>query len=435
MKKIFLILTLIPLILMASPNVVSQQKLDQIMAPIALYPDALLSEILMASTYPDEVQEAVQWSRVNSNLQAEEALQAARFNNWDPSVTSLVAFPQVLDMMGKYPDWVEDMGDAFLTEPDAVMDSVQRLRIQAQRNGYLITSQKQTIITQDNQGTRTIIIQPTYSNTIYVPVYDPMQVYGSWFYPEYEPFFYYPPYFYMAPGVYFGFSLGIVIGDVMWSGFDWYHHDVYINVPRYNAFYPHRKINQNQRNISWKNEWRLNNSHIVNYKTSQKQRINFKTNEYKPVERNMKTNEYRPAERGIKTNDYRPTQKNVQTNDTKPVERNMKTNEYKPVERGIKTNDNKPTQKNVQTNDTKPVERNMKTNEYKPVERGIKTNDNKPTQKNVQTNDTKPVERNIKTNDHKSDDNNAQNNERQSNDGGMNNNNDRNNFQHGQRNY
>ena len=62
----------------------------------------------------------------------------------------------------------------------------------------------------------------------------------------------------MAPGVYFGFSLGIVIGDVMWSGFDWYHHDVYINVPRYNAFYPHRKINQNQRNISWKNEWRSN---------------------------------------------------------------------------------------------------------------------------------------------------------------------------------
>ena len=375
LKKILLILALIPLMLIASPNTMSQQRIDQITAPIALYPDTLLSQILMASTYPDEVQEAVQWLRVNSSLQGQDALQAAAYNDWDPSITALVAFPQVLDMMGRYPDWVQDIGNAFLSDPDAIMDSVQELRIQAQRNGNLTSSSKQTVITQDYQGTRTIIIQPTYSNTIYVPVYDPMQVYGNWFYPEYTPFFYRPPHFYMAPGMYIGFSLGIVVGDIMWGGLDWYHHDVYIDTPRYNAFYPHRRINANQRNISWRNEWHSNNPHIVRYTTPQTQHIIFKTNDYKPM------------------------QKGIMTNDAKPIQR------------GIFTNDNKPVQKAIQTNSNNPVDNTLKTNDYK------------------------PVQKNIRTTEHKSDDKNAQNHEHQSNDGSTNNNNDRSGFQHGQRNY
>lgn len=319
MKKIFLLLVFLPLILMASSYAPSQQRLDQTMAPIALYPDSLLSQILMASTYPQEVQEAVEWSRHNSDLQGEDAVQAAASNDWDPSVTSLVAFPQVLDMMDQYPSWVQELGDAFLDEPDMVMDSVQRLRLQAQKNGNLTSSQKQRIITQeDDQGIRTIIIEPTYANTVYVPVYDPMRVYGQWSYPRYTPFYYYPSSFYMAPGIFFGFSLGIAVGDVMWSNFDWHNHDVYINVPRYNTFYTNKRINTNQKNVSWKNDWRSNNPHPVNYNRTQTQRVIIRNNDRKPNDRVFKTNDRKPDEKILRTNDRKPDDKIFRNVDRKP---------------------------------------------------------------------------------------------------------------------
>ena len=132
MKKIFLMLVFLPFILFASTEVMLQQEVDQMMAPIALYPDTLLSQILIASTHPEQVQEAVQWSNQNSRLQGQDAVKAVADNDWDPSVISLVAFPQVLDLMGKHPDWVQKMGSVFLAEPDIIMDSVQRLRIKAQ---------------------------------------------------------------------------------------------------------------------------------------------------------------------------------------------------------------------------------------------------------------------------------------------------------------
>ena len=396
MKKIFLLLVFLPLILMASSYAPSQQRLDQTMAPIALYPDSLLSQILMASTYPQEVQEAVEWSRHNSDLQGEDAVQAAASNDWDPSVISLVAFPQVLDMMDQYPAWVQELGDAFLDEPDMVMDSVQRLRLQAQRNGYLTSSQKQKIIMQeDDQGTRTIIIQPTFADTVYVPVYDPMRVYGSWFYPGYAPFYYYPSSFYMAPGMFFGFSLGIAVRDVMWSSFDWYHHDVYINVPRYNTFYTHRKINTNQKNISWKNDWRPNNSHPINYNKPQTQRIIIQNNDRKPNDRVFKTNDRKPDEKILRINDRKPEDKIIRNVDRKPDEKTIR--------------------------DQKPDDRTLKNNDRKPDEKILRTNDRKPDDKIIRNVDRKPDDKNVRNNDRKSDDGNS-------------NSDDKNNFQHGQRN-
>src|ERR1700675_1159198 len=117
--------------------VFTQQELDQMLAPIALYPDSLLSQILMASTYPIEVVQAARWSKANPNLTGDQAVKAAEQNNWDPSVESLVAFPQILAMMDEKLDWTQRLGDAFLAQQAQVMDTVQDLRQKALAAGNL----------------------------------------------------------------------------------------------------------------------------------------------------------------------------------------------------------------------------------------------------------------------------------------------------------
>jgi len=115
----------------------TQQELDQMLAPIALYPDSLLSQILMAATYPIEVVQAARWSKVNPGISGDQAVKAVEQNNWDPSVKSLVAFPQILSMMDEKLDWMERLGDAFLSQQQQVMDTVQILRQRAQAAGNL----------------------------------------------------------------------------------------------------------------------------------------------------------------------------------------------------------------------------------------------------------------------------------------------------------
>src|SRR5437899_3112041 len=124
----------------------SPAQLDQLLAPIALYPDSLLSQVLMASTYPSNVAEPARWSRYHSELDGDDAVLAVENRDWDPSVQSLVAFPQVLAMMGNNPEWVQDLGDAFLAQPDDVMDAVQRLRYWARRSGYLRSSNRLRVV-------------------------------------------------------------------------------------------------------------------------------------------------------------------------------------------------------------------------------------------------------------------------------------------------
>ncbi|ECO1649068.1 DUF3300 domain-containing protein, partial [Salmonella enterica subsp. enterica serovar Typhimurium] len=120
-------------------------QIDQWVAPVALYPDALLSQVLMASTYPANVVQAVQWSRDNPTLQGDAAIQAVASQPWDPSVKSLVAFPQLMALMGENPQWVQNLGDAFLAQPQDVMDAVQRLRLLAQQTGSLKSTPQQTV--------------------------------------------------------------------------------------------------------------------------------------------------------------------------------------------------------------------------------------------------------------------------------------------------
>jgi hypothetical protein len=208
------LLTLIPLTLapMASQaadrNEVdfSQAELDQMLAPIALYPDALLSQVLIASTYPLEVIQADRWARSNKDLKTEDALKFVQNKDWDPSVKALVAFPDVLKRMSEDVDWTQRLGDAFLDDEEAVMDAVQRLRKRAYATGNLDKAQHISVERDDDN----IIIEPAEERIVYVPVYDTRVVYGNWWWPDYPPVYWsYPSSYTYVSGFYWGSSIFI----------------------------------------------------------------------------------------------------------------------------------------------------------------------------------------------------------------------------------
>jgi hypothetical protein len=229
------------------------EELEQLVAPIALYPDALLAQILMASTYPLEIVSAERWVKANPNLKNQALEDALQTQTWDPSVKSLVAFPQVLTMMNDKLDWTQKLGDAFLAQQKDVMDAVQRLRTKAQAEGHLQTTPEQKVIVEQPAGSQTTIvkIEPANPQVVYVPSYNPTVVYGAWPYPAYPPYYYYPPGYVAATSI-FSFGVGMAVGSALWGGYDWHHGDVDINVNRYNDF--------NKTNIS-SGRWEHNVEH------------------------------------------------------------------------------------------------------------------------------------------------------------------------------
>jgi hypothetical protein len=166
-----------------------QEELDQMLAPVALYPDPLLSQVLMASTYPLEVVQASRWSRANPGLEGEEAVRAAGEMDWDPSVKALAAFPQVLAMMDENIGWTERLGEAFLAQQAEVMDTVQGLRRRAEAAGNLRSTEQMRVARQGDL----IYLEPPVPEIVYVPYYDPVVIYGSWWWPAFRPFFWAPP--------------------------------------------------------------------------------------------------------------------------------------------------------------------------------------------------------------------------------------------------
>jgi hypothetical protein len=234
-----------------------KEQLDQMLAPVALYPDALLSQLLMASTYPDDVAAAAAWSAGHTGLSGDAAVKAVQDQPWDPSVMSLAAFPSVLDMMGRQPDWVRNVGDAFLDQPEDVMSSVQRLRAQAQAAGTLNSDAQQKVSTQTEGGATVVTIEPASPDVVYVPSYNPATTYGTWPYPSYPPAYYPPP-----PGSMFAsamvsglaFGAGIAITDSLWGGFDWGHNDVDIDVNRYNHINVNRRLDARSNNVTWNHD-------------------------------------------------------------------------------------------------------------------------------------------------------------------------------------
>ena len=242
----------------------SQSELDQMAAPIALYPDSLLSQILMASTYPVDVAEASKWSKANPGQEGDAAVTAVQDKSWDPSVMSLVAFPQVLDMMGDKPDWVQNLGDAFLADPDGVMDTIQGLRNKAKEEGNLETTKEQQVIVEETSSETIIVIQPTDPKVVYVPVYNPTVVYGTWWWPAYRPYYYYPPGYSLAAGV-IGFGIAVGVTNALWGGCNWRRGNIDINVNRYNNINVDRnRLDVSGRNTNWKHN--ANNRKGVPYR-------------------------------------------------------------------------------------------------------------------------------------------------------------------------
>lgn len=209
------------------------EELDQMLASIALYPDSLLAQIFMASTYPIEVVEADRWVKANSSLKGDALAKELEKQNWDPSVRSLVNFPEVLTMMSENLSTTVKIGDAFIGQQKAVMDSVQRLRAKAQSTGNLNSTDQMKVNTTTQGGTQVIVIESSSPDVVYVPQYSPEVVYGGWPYPAYPPYPYYPPSYVASPVMAFG--TGVLIGAAWgyaWGNCNWHGGDIDIDINR-----------------------------------------------------------------------------------------------------------------------------------------------------------------------------------------------------------
>ena len=213
----------------------TQEELDQLVAPVALYPDSLLAQVLMASTYPLDIVQAERWVKANPKVKDKALEDALATQPWDPAVKSLAVFPQLLTMMSEKLDWTQKLGDAFLAQKEEVMATAQALRGKAVSQGTLADSKEQKVITEKVESTTIIKIEPTNPEVVYVPTYNPTVVYGAWPYPAYPPYYYYPP-GYVAGGALLGFTAGVIVGGALWGGCNWGRGDVNVNVNRYNNF-------------------------------------------------------------------------------------------------------------------------------------------------------------------------------------------------------
>ena len=220
-------------------QVLKPEELDALVAGIALYPDTLLSLVLMASTYPLEVVQADRWVTANKNLKGDELKAAVDKQGWDDSVKSLVATPDVLSMMSAKLDWTQKLGDAVLAQQPDVMDAIQRLRAKAEANNKLQSSKEQKVSRKQDQGRQVIVIEPTDPNTVYVPYYDPAVAYGGWPYPAYPPY-YFPAPGYIAGGIIAGgiaFGAGYALGrwasggNYWGGGVNWGNNNINVNRP------------------------------------------------------------------------------------------------------------------------------------------------------------------------------------------------------------
>lgn len=228
----------------AAPNAPSVQadlaqtaELQQLAAPIALYPDGLLSQVLMAATYPIQVVEAARWRQAHPELADASLETALQEQDWDPSVKSLTAVPGVLDMMNERITWTARLGEVFLAQQEALMSQVQELRAQAQSTGHLSSSPEQIVsLAPTPAGTTIIRIEPQRPEILYVPIYDPIIVYGPWRYPTHRPF-YWRPVGYVPGNKVFTFSIGVTIGHALWGGYDWGRYRLRVaNLHHYNRF-------------------------------------------------------------------------------------------------------------------------------------------------------------------------------------------------------
>ena len=236
----------------SSSKIFSQKDLDELLAPIALYPDALLAQVFMASTYPLEVVQAARWQKQNPGLKERQLEDALQKETWDPSVKSLVAVPQVITMMNEKLDWTTKLGDAVLAQQSDVLATVQSLRRKADEAGNLKSSDEMKVTKATEDNVQVIKIESPKPDVVYVPTYDPAYVYGPWWYSYPPPYYYYPPGYGYYPGL--AFATGVFVGAAIWGNLTWGggNNNINIDVDRFNNF--------NRSNISNKN-WGHNVEH------------------------------------------------------------------------------------------------------------------------------------------------------------------------------
>jgi hypothetical protein len=224
MKRFIALVLLAALALLQAPahaqaRYYEQAELDALLAPVALYPDAVLTNVLIAATYPDDLRDAADWSRANPQLGGDDAVRAAAPMPWHPSLKALVAFPELLARMDESPQWTADLGAAFIAQEPQVMESVQGLRRRAQASGALQSNSQQQVVQQGP----TVIVQPVQPQIIYVPYYDPYVVYGPWWWPAYRPVYWRP--WHPRPAVF--------VSATFFSGsVDWHRRHVTYVAPR-----------------------------------------------------------------------------------------------------------------------------------------------------------------------------------------------------------
>ena len=259
---------LAPIVAAAEDARIPSEQLDSLVAPIALYPDPLLSQTLVASTYPLEIMQLQQWLDRNKNLKDKALADAVAKQPWDPSIQAMAALPDVVKRLADDIQWATELGNAFLAQQSDVMDAVQRMRQKAQGTGALQTGPQQKVDTQVVEGKTVIVVEQADAQVVYVPSYDPMIVYGEPLYPY--PSIYYPPY---APGIVaasaisfgVGWAMGAAWGGGGWGwGCGWGHND--ININNNNFFNRNTNISGGNRinnigNRGGGNTWRHNPQH------------------------------------------------------------------------------------------------------------------------------------------------------------------------------
>jgi hypothetical protein len=235
----------------ADEGVYSQAELDQMLAPIALYPDTVLSHVLIAATYPLEVVQAARWSRANPGMDGDRAVAAVEDRDWDPSVKALVAFPDLLARMSEELDWTRDLGEAFLGQEEQVVDTVQVLRGRAYAEGHLESNDHLTV----RREQRIIYLEPRVREIVYVPWYDTRVVYGSWWWSGYPPVFWgYPAGYYPHMVFYWGHGFR-VSSRFYFSWFHWPHrHVVVVHHHHHHHHHAGRTGTGKDRAIRWRHD-------------------------------------------------------------------------------------------------------------------------------------------------------------------------------------
>jgi len=231
-------------------------QLDALVAPIALYPDPLLTQVLVASTYPLEIIQLQQWLQKNSGLTGDALTNAVQTQDWDPSIQSMAIFPDLVKRLADDIKWTTDLGNAFLAQQSDVMDAVQRMRTKAMDAGKLKSNEQMKVETQTVESKTVVVIQPANPQIVYVPTYNPVVVYGPPVYMYPYPPIYYPPPSYYAAGMFFAFGVGIAVGSYYRGGWGyncgWGRHTTII-------------VNRNNNYISHYNRTTINNGNRNNF--------------------------------------------------------------------------------------------------------------------------------------------------------------------------